>query len=603
VFANSPTLVSPALGAATATSINGVTVTGTGTPALSVTGTTAVSGTNTGDQTITLTGGVTGSGTGSFAATVVTNANLTGAITSTGNATSLGSFSSANLASALTDETGSGANVFANSPTLVTPNLGAASATSITNGLGAVGTPSYTFTGDTNTGIFSPAADTIAFVHGGAEAMRINSAGNVGIGVTSPTAKLDVAGNAIISTTDNTNAALRITQLGTGNAILVEDSANPDASPFVINRFGQVSVGALTSTPSYWGSPAFNVMATESTDFKPEAVVASYHTTSSYGGMLTLSRSKSGTAGTAGSILASGDAIGRLGFNGDDGVGLRITAASIGAFVDGTPGTNDMPGRLVFGTTADGASSPTERMRIDSSGNVGIGTTNPAEKLAVNGNVAVTGTVSATSGYNGTVGATTPSTGAFTTIGASNDVTVSGAVALAYRLTRGAVQGIWQNGATQSFFGTASAHNTEILVNNSVVGAFSSTGLAITGALSATGANNTIQARFEGATGKLRVVGYADATTGAFLQAINAAENSYTVPLTLDGSSIRVQAQGSTVGSFTTTGLAVTGALSCTGALAIGNTVNTVSPTSPNRTVTIVIGGTTYYLAAKTTND
>jgi hypothetical protein len=50
-------------------------------------------------------------------------------------------------------------------------------------------------------------------------------------------------------------------------------------------------------------------------------------------------------------------------------------------------------------------------------------------------------------------------------------------------------------------------------------------------------------------------------------------------------------------------GLAVTGALSSTGALSIGNTVNTVSPTSPNRTVTIVINGTTYYLAAKTTND
>jgi hypothetical protein len=43
--------------------------------------------------------------------------------------------------------------------------------------------------------------------------------------------------------------------------------------------------------------------------------------------------------------------------------------------------------------------------------------------------------------------------------------------------------------------------------------------------------------------------------------------------------------------------------LNVTGALSIGNTVNTVSPTSPNRTVTIVIGGTTYYLAAKTTND
>ena len=39
------------------------------------------------------------------------------------------------------------------------------------------------------------------------------------------------------------------------------------------------------------------------------------------------------------------------------------------------------------------------------------------------------------------------------------------------------------------------------------------------------------------------------------------------------------------------------------GAIAIGNTVNTVSPTSPNRTITMVIGGVTYYLHAKTTND
>ena len=67
-----------------------------------------------------------------------------------------------------------------NSPTFVTPTLGAASATSIANALGAVGTPSYTFTGDTNTGIYSPAADTLAFVEGGVEAMRITSIGNVG---------------------------------------------------------------------------------------------------------------------------------------------------------------------------------------------------------------------------------------------------------------------------------------------------------------------------------------------------------------------------------------------------------------------------------------
>jgi hypothetical protein len=87
----------------------------------------------------------------------------------------------------LASTTGSGAVVLATSPTLVTPTLGAASATSITVAAGAVGTPSITTTGDTNTGIFFPAADTIAFSEGGAESMRINSSGQVGVGATSST--------------------------------------------------------------------------------------------------------------------------------------------------------------------------------------------------------------------------------------------------------------------------------------------------------------------------------------------------------------------------------------------------------------------------------
>lgn len=76
-------------------------------------------------------GNATGSISGN-AATVTTNANLTGHITSVGNAAVLGSFTSAQLGAALTDETGTGVNVFATSPTLVTPILGSASATALT---------------------------------------------------------------------------------------------------------------------------------------------------------------------------------------------------------------------------------------------------------------------------------------------------------------------------------------------------------------------------------------------------------------------------------------------------------------------------------------
>ena len=58
---------------------------------------------------------------------------------------------------------------------------------------GSAGTPSLQGT-DTNTGMFFPAADTIAFAEGGTEVMRIDSSGNVGIGTSSPAQKLDVSG-------------------------------------------------------------------------------------------------------------------------------------------------------------------------------------------------------------------------------------------------------------------------------------------------------------------------------------------------------------------------------------------------------------------------
>jgi hypothetical protein len=55
--------------------------------------------------------------------------------------------------------------------------------------------------------------------------------------------------NQIIEVTDNVNAALRVTQLGTGNALLIEDSTNPDSTPVVVTAAGDVGIGVVPSTP------------------------------------------------------------------------------------------------------------------------------------------------------------------------------------------------------------------------------------------------------------------------------------------------------------------------------------------------------------------
>jgi hypothetical protein len=83
--------------------------------------------------------------------------------------------------------------------------------------------------------------------------------------------------------------------------------------------------------------------------------------------MLAFARTRGTTAGSN-TVVQSGDALGYLRFLGGDGTSKNSIAAQVLCEVDGTPGTGDMPGRLVFSTTADGASSPTERLRLTAAG-------------------------------------------------------------------------------------------------------------------------------------------------------------------------------------------------------------------------------------------
>jgi hypothetical protein len=190
---------------------------------------------------------------------VGTNANVAGTLGVTGVAT----FSAAPIYSSLTassavatdaskalvsvTNTGTGNNVLATSPTLVTPVLGAASATSITVAAGAVGTPSITTTGDTNTGIFFPAADTIAFTDGGVESMRIDSSGNVGINTTAMSGKFNI--------TDNTG--------GAGVATTVTLTNGVDANCYLSLTGSSASDKRVVIGPSTGTAIAFQTNATE----------------------------------------------------------------------------------------------------------------------------------------------------------------------------------------------------------------------------------------------------------------------------------------------------------------------------------------------------
>ena len=212
---------------------------------------------------------------------------------------------------------------------------------------------------------------------------------------------------------NSASAALTVTQTGTGNSFVVQDSANPDSTPFVITAGGQVVMGFTAQLSGAQYNPSIEVFGADSS----ESGIGQFQ----YGANTSAARYQfnktRGATANAQTVVVSGDELGTIQFAGSDGTGY-IRGAFIRADVDGTPGLNDMPGRLVFSTTADGASSPTERMRIDSAGNVGIGGTANTVSLYINKNI-TGGAFSYASLASGTVQSdvTSASAGFVTTIG------------------------------------------------------------------------------------------------------------------------------------------------------------------------------------------
>ena len=91
-----------------------------------------------------------------------------------------------------------------------------------------------------------------------------------------------------------------------------------------------------------------------------------------------------GTSDGSNTIVQASDTIGSILFAPADGNDINQVCASITAMINGTPGSNDVPGALTFRTTADGGTSPTERVRIMPDGSFGLGTSDPKALLEVN---------------------------------------------------------------------------------------------------------------------------------------------------------------------------------------------------------------------------
>ena len=258
-------------------------------------------------------------------------------------------------------------------------------------------------TGEESAAVVVNRTGNISFLTNGTSAtaterMRINSSGRVGIGTSSPLsgANLTVAGAALAVTGQNTAHSansIRIGEEGSGaaqircygpdtstNGSLTFRTSRSDGSnskEVIIDSSGRLLVGASSVANAGIGQRLYVAQT------GGESIANIRYGNNSNPSYFYLGKSRSTSVNNY-AVLQNGDEIGRIVWAGADGTDLANFAASISCFVDGTPGTDDMPGRLVFKTRGDGANSETERLRIDSSGRLLVGTTSSQAHASAN---------------------------------------------------------------------------------------------------------------------------------------------------------------------------------------------------------------------------